>query len=193
MSKSKALWFLLLGFWVAEARGGGPEGLSARLLAEVQSPGDLPSGHYAAAGVWKAAGQLARIGGRIVTDSNAKSGEAWEVRVPAEAETRPGDQPGYIVFGLYRETSAGRYLAMFRLKRTGDAAGDVALVDAAVGGGRTVASAVCKADSLPPGQYRYVALRFAYPGGKLETRVFWHGKAALAVDSITLWREALPK
>jgi hypothetical protein len=35
MSKSKALWFLLLGFWVAEARGGGPEGLPAGLLAEV--------------------------------------------------------------------------------------------------------------------------------------------------------------
>ena len=109
-----------------------------------------------------AAPLLAHRSGRTVNDADAGGGESWVAEVGR-------DLPGYIIFGPYRETSPGQYIAMFRLKRTGDAAGNVAVVDAAVGGGHTVASAVCKADDLPPGQYRWVALRFAYPGGKLET------------------------
>ena len=160
--------------------------IDSRTILRREVVGQLPKDSVLKVEQEYSAPLLAHRSGHAVNDADSGGGESWVAEVGH-------DLPGYIIFGPYRETSPGQYIAMFRLKRSGDAAGDVAVVDAAVGGGHTVASAVCKADDMPPGQYRWVALRFAYPGGKLETRVFWHGKAKLAVDSITLWREEPPK
>ena len=125
---------------------------------------------------------LAHHGGRSVPDAQANDGETWLAE--------PGrDLPGHIVFGPYRETPPGKYVALFRMKRTGDATGEVARIDAAVASGPSSASARVTADQLPAGQYRYVLLRFVHPGGRLETRVYWPGKAAMAVEGVTLWRE----
>jgi len=126
--------------------------------------------------------RLAHCSGRSLADATAMAGQCW-LAEPGRAE------PGYVVYGPYRPTPPGHYLALFRMKRTGQAVGEVAVVDAALTGGRKLASARCDAAQLPDGQYTYVPLRFDHPGGSLETRVLWRGKAALAIDCVTLWRE----
>ncbi|MGQ9737488.1 MAG: GxGYxYP domain-containing protein [Armatimonadota bacterium] len=125
---------------------------------------------------------LSHLSGEQIEDPSASGGRAWRA-VPGSA------QPGHIVFGPYAGMSAGRYLVLFRLKRLGEAQGNLLKIDTCVGGGTPVtAERVVKAEELPIGQYRYIPLITEHPGGAIETRVEWFGKAGVAVDCIALWR-----
>jgi hypothetical protein len=96
---------------------------------------------------------------------------------------------GHIVYGPYAPFEAGRYIALFRLKRLSEGEGFIATVDSCVGGGSPVtAEKRITAEQLPVGQFRLVPLEFAHPGGPVETRVFWTGQADLAVDFVALFK-----
>ena len=99
------------------------------------------------------------------------------------------DPPGHIVFGPFQPLPSGRYLALFRLKRTGNGDGPLVRLDAHVGSAHDdLGSVEPKAADLPKGRYLSVPLVFEHPGGTIETRVWWPGKASVAVDSILLWK-----
>ncbi len=100
-------------------------------------------------------------------------------------------KPGYLVYGPYAGLEAGRYLAIFRIKRTCDAAGNVAQIDICKAGGTvSLASRMLAASELPLGEYQSVALMFDHPqpGGAYESRVLWTGNASLVVDRIIIWK-----
>ncbi|MGC8784272.1 MAG: GxGYxYP domain-containing protein [Armatimonadota bacterium] len=125
---------------------------------------------------------LSHLSGEEVVDPAAGGGKAWSA-VPGKA------QVGHILFGPYAGMPAGRYLVLFRLKRTGEAQGALLKVDTCVGGGTPVtAERVVQAEELPLGEYRYVALVTNHPGGAIETRVEWFGKAGVMVDHVGVWR-----
>lgn len=120
--------------------------------------------------------------GASQADPEAWDGAAWAA---VAGETAPG----HIVFGPYRPTEPGRYVAVFRVKRTGDGEGTLARLDAHVGGATDdLAGRDLAVGKLPLGAYRCIPLVFDHPGGALETRVFWPGHASLAVDEILLFR-----
>ncbi|MBC7326937.1 hypothetical protein H5T87_02310 [bacterium] len=125
---------------------------------------------------------LAHNSGRKESDPEASNGAVWAAK--------PGDAGGiYIVFGPYMPLNKGRYLALYRLKRTGEGQGEVVTLDTCVGGGNPVtSSSVLSVDKLPLNQFRRFGLTFEHPGGAVETRVFWNGKVAVAVDCIDLWQ-----
>ncbi len=116
------------------------------------------------------------------------SGSGGKVR-----RAEPGkDKAGHIAYGPYRPTDPGRYVAIFRLRRTGPGAGAVCRLDAASSGGsKTLRERAVTAADLPVGQWRAVALAFDHPGGTLETRAVWTGAAALEIDRVDLY--AVPK
>ena len=120
--------------------------------------------------------------GKAERDSAASGGAVWLAR---KEETGSG----CIVFGPYASLPEGRYLALYRLKRTGEGAGRVALLDTCVGGGspQTGTREVGAAD-LPLNAWRWFPLVFRHPGGTFETRVQWGGGASLAVDAIAVWK-----
>jgi len=125
---------------------------------------------------------LSHLSGEEVADPTASGGKAWGA-VPGKAWA------GHILFGPYAGMPAGRYLVLFRLKRTGEAQGALLKVDTCVGGGTPVtAERTVLAEELPLGEYRYVALVTNHPGGAIETRVEWFGKAGVLVDHVGVWR-----
>ena len=125
----------------------------------------------------------------------AASGQAvWVARAGQTADSSASRaEAGYIVFGPYLPLEPGGYLALFRLKRLGEGAGLLATLDTCVGGGtpQTGMRGV-NAEELPLRQFRWFPIVFEHPGGAFETRVVWSGSAALAVDSIALWRIGKP-
>ncbi|HEY3265829.1 MAG TPA: GxGYxYP domain-containing protein [Armatimonadota bacterium] len=125
--------------------------------------------------------------GRDVADPGASSGRSW-VTVPGPLGNRDA---GMVVYGPYVTLPKGRYVAVFRLKRTGPGTGPVVRLDATVdGGNRTLAAALAPSDALPENEWRSIPLNLNYPGGVLETRIDWLGSAPLAIDGITLYEEA---
>jgi hypothetical protein len=115
-------------------------------------------------------------------DPQALTGAVWTAQA-GRTET------GFILFGPYTPMPAGRYLALFRLKRIGAGSGRLLTLDSCVGGGNPVtAQREVRAESLPDGEFRAIPLRFTHPGGALEMRVQWWGGVSVAVDSIMLWR-----
>ncbi len=64
---------------------------------------------------------------------HADGAAGWEGR---KGTTRPG----YLVYGPYAELKAGRYLALFRMKRNGEGTGNVAQVDVCAKGGAVSAA-----------------------------------------------------
>lgn len=125
---------------------------------------------------------LSHLHGEEVADREATGGIAWAAST-AKART------GHLVYGPYRQLPAGRYLVLFRLKRTSDAQGTILKVDTCVGGGSPVtAERTVRAEELPLGEYQYVALIANHPGGEIETRVECFGRADVVVDHVTLWR-----
>ncbi len=115
-------------------------------------------------------------------EADASGGAVWLAR---KGET----QPGFIVFGPYAPLDPGHYLAVFRMKRTGEGTGPLALLDTCVGGGTPqTGQRALTAEELPLGQFRSVPIVFDHPGGAYETRVQWSGAASFAVDSIALWK-----
>jgi len=149
--------------------------ISARELAAPLPKGQLRSIQFFEAET------LAHRSGQVDPDASANGGQVW-------AAIRGRTEPGYIIYGPYAPLKAGRYVALFRLKRTGDGDGLVATTDTCVGGGTPVtASRPVRAEDLPLGQYRVFPLVFRHPGGAFETRVLWPGSASLAVDHISVW------
>jgi hypothetical protein len=97
-------------------------------------------------------------------------------------------EPGHIVFGPYAALPEGKHLALFRLRRTGEATGVVAVLDTCVAGSTPQTGLLeVRAEDLPPGQWRWFAVLFDHPGPNYETRVVWSGQGELAVDSIAVW------
>ncbi len=126
--------------------------------------------------------QLAHRSGLEAEDADALNGKVWVAH-------QPEAQAGFIVYGPYAPLPAGRYLALFRLKRLHEGTGLVATLDTCVGGGEPVTASLRLSDEhLPVGQFRWVALPFTHPGGTVETRIFWHGLVPIAVDAIVLLR-----
>ncbi len=120
--------------------------------------------------------------GEKVSDPSATGGSVWRAE-PGKAET------GHIVFGPYASMPEGRYVVLFRLKRLGDGQGDLVKLDTCVGGGNPItAERRVRTEDLPQGEYRYVLLVTDHPGGAIETRVEWFGKAGVEIDHIALWR-----
>jgi len=130
---------------------------------------------FEAAGMAHRGGEMARLPGSLAVDS-------WTARPGVTDE-------GHIVFGPYAPLAPGKYLALFRLQRTGEGNGTVVHIDAHVGGANDdLGSKDVLAADLPQGRWRCVPLTFDHPGGTIETRVYWPGKIPVAVDSIVLWR-----
>jgi len=125
---------------------------------------------------------LSHRGGQAAVETAAGGGAVW-------AATPGATEPGHIVFGPYLPTPAGEYLALFRVRRGGDAKpGRVLTVDACRASPlATNAERHLTAAELPPAKMTWIPVRFTHPGGALETRVHWSGNGSLAVDRIGLW------
>jgi hypothetical protein len=125
---------------------------------------------------------LAHRSGKQAADPQASAGSIW-LAVKGEAE------PTHIIFGPYAPLEAGRYLALFRVKRAGEGTDVLARLDTCVAGGTPqTGMRELRAEELPLNQFRWVPIVFDHPGGNYETRVQWSGAASFAVDSIALWK-----
>ncbi len=130
---------------------------------------------------WEAA-TLAHRSGRPELDAQAQGRAVWTAR-PGQSDE------GYVVFGPYAPLPAGRFLALFRLKRLDGGSGTAAVVDTCTNGGtRITATRTLDSSDLPVGGYRLVPLVFVHPGGEIETRVQWPGTCGIAVDTISMWQ-----
>lgn len=148
-------------------------------VAEVLA-GLPPAGHLVPVAYLEAE-VLAHVSGSLEKDQDASGGQIWLARAGQ-------DRPAHIVYGPYQSLPAGQYLALFRLKRLGEAAGVVALLDTCVGGGSPqTGQRQVTAEELPEGQWRWAPVIFDHPGGQYETRVQWSGQAQLAVDAVAVW------
>jgi hypothetical protein len=125
---------------------------------------------------------LPHIVGSEAADPAASGGR---VRAAVKGET----QPGFLVHGPYRSFTAGWYVALFRLKRTGHGSGPTCVLDAIVAGGSwTLKVRTVSAGDLPVGKWRAVPVEFVHSGGPLETRVNWTGGASMIVDRVEVYR-----
>jgi len=149
-------------------------------LPAAEIVGELPDGPLTFIDRF-AATTLAHRDGEALDDPGSLDGQAWFAKA-GETET------GHIIFGPYRPTPAGSYVALFRLRRLSEGSGPLVTIDAHVGGGPDLASRTVTVADIPPGGYRCVPLTFEHPGGSLETRVFWQGRAGVAVDGILVFK-----
>ena len=148
--------------------------------SELAAP--LPTGVTLVPLSYTEAEDLAHRSGVKEPDPEASGGSIWVAR-KGEAE------PLHIVFGPYAPLDTGRYLALFRLKRIGEGAGALAVLDTCVAGGTPqTGMREVRAEELPLDQWRWEPVEFQHPGGNYETRVIWSGAASMAVDAIALWR-----
>ncbi|MDE2126621.1 MAG: hypothetical protein KGJ62_08530 [Armatimonadetes bacterium] len=177
--------FLLLLILIAAPRPAAAQNVPASILGEVRSLKYVPVGQYALRASWSAAGvgEGHQTGG-AESDAQAAGGTAW---VAASGEATPGRE---MVYGPYRRTAAGDYVAFVRLKSGSDAGAEVvATLDACTGHGQNIlASREVRGRELAPGHYVQAALAFHCPGGALEVRINWRGYTDLAVDKITLFK-----
>lgn len=128
---------------------------------------------------------LSHRSGEALADPSAPGGRVWSAVAARTA-------PGHIVFGPYKPVPKGRYLALFRLKRTGEPAsgtdGDWARIDVhAPGSSRDSANRALAIADCPLQAWRAFPLEFNHSGGPLETRIFWPGHASLSASEIVLW------
>jgi hypothetical protein len=170
----------------AELEIQGAFGARRRPLALRQVPlreiaGTLPPGvTLRFAGQFEAE-DLPHRSGKAEDDPQASGGRVWAAR-------RGDAEAGYVIYGPYAPFPAGRYVALFRLKRAGEGEGSVATLDTCVGGSSPITSSQeMFANELPLNAWRAVPMVFNHPGGALETRVIWSGRVPLAVDCVTLW------
>jgi len=150
------------------------------LAGEILPP--LPEVGVLAPARYDEAEALAHRSGERRADPAASEGTVW-------AADHDETEPGYIVYGPYAPLEAGKYLVLFRLKRTGEGVGPLALLDTCVAGGQPQTGLrEVQAEELPLNEFRSVPLLMEHPGGHFETRVVWTGCASLAVDNVALWR-----
>lgn len=99
-------------------------------------------------------------------------------------------KPGFLAYGPYASMDAGRYLAIYRIKRTGEGSGDVAELDICAGGRPIGKSRMVDAAELPLGEYKSVAMLFDFdnPGSAYESRVNWTGNTSLVFDRVIIWK-----
>lgn len=146
-------------------------------------PGLPEAGALTAIGVLEAEGLAHRIGERV--DAPAASGGAsWLARKGMATA-------GYLVFGPYAPLEAGRYVALFAVRRTSEGSGELLLLDAGPAGGQAkMVTRAVDCGELPLEQTRYVPIVFDHTGDAYETRAHWSGAASLEVDAVLLWRLA---
>jgi len=125
--------------------------------------------------------------GVLDKEADASGGAVWSAR-------KGTDRAACIAYGPYAALEKGDYVALFRLKRTGEGDGQAARLDACVGGGspETGKRDVAVGD-LPLNVWRWFPVAFHHPGGSIETRVHWSGNASLAVDAVAVWRTPSPE
>ncbi len=146
-----------------EVAGALPEGVSLRFADRFEAAG------------------LSHRSGSAQADLSVPCGSAW---VAQAGET----EAGHLVFGPFKPFSPGRYLALFRIKRTGEGAGTLARIDVHVEGAKGDAAARSIAiKDAPLNAWRDYPLEFAHAGGAIETRIYWPGKASLAAGEILIW------
>jgi GxGYxY sequence motif in domain of unknown function N-terminal/GxGYxYP putative glycoside hydrolase C-terminal domain len=154
-----------------------------RIIAASEQVGSPdPGAKLAYLETFKAA-DLSKRSGTEAEDTASISGKVWR--------SSPGKDPaGYVIYGPYKQLPAGKYVAIFRLKR-GMGQGDICTIDTCVGGGVTLnAARRIGEQELPDDSYRSFILSFNHPGGPLETRINWDGKCSLSVDAIVLFRQS---
>ncbi len=124
---------------------------------------------------------LPHIVGDEVEEPTASGGKA---RAAVQGQTKPG----HISYGPYRAYPAGKYVALFRVKRTGEGGGVACVLDATVAGAaKSLIERPVPASQLPLGEWKTVVLPFTHPGGSLETRAVWPGSVSLMIDRIDLY------
>ncbi|MBC7289583.1 MAG: hypothetical protein H5T86_16395, partial [Armatimonadetes bacterium] len=145
------------------------------------------------AGVWSAAG-LRHHSGEAVSDADALWGVAW-------ATPAAGNPAGHVVYGPYAEVGPGAYIVAFRMKLLEPTAESTPVADLDVFAGGELAShrtlalrRVTAADFGEVGEWQWIVLEaeWAGPPDLMETRVWWHGKARVAVDRIAVFRVVQP-
>jgi len=169
--------FALNGAWGERAKTVALETIPLSELADALPPGEPLrfTDRFEAA-------SLSHRSGSAQSDPSASCGSVWVART-GEAEA------GHIVFGPYLPLPKGRYLALFRIKRSGEGHGDLARIDVHVEGAKKDAAArTISVGEAPLNVWRAYPLEFAHAGGAIETRIFWPGKASLAVSEILLWK-----
>ena len=161
-------------------------------VAKSELLGVLPAGVRFVPIAWDEAENRSHITGTRTVLPGAFGGAAWAAfpgkNRGGKTEAPP---PGHMVFGPYRPLPPGRYLALFRVRRlaSAPAGATAATLDACVAGGKLqTGRRRLRVADLPANQWRWVPLEFKHPGGAYETRVYWPGGVALAVDAIALWR-----
>ena len=174
-----SLRFALSGAWGERSKA-----VALRTIPKSELAGTLPDGvslrfmdRFEAAG-------LSHRSGEAQADASEPCGRVWAAKA---GET----DAGHIVFGPYKPVPAGRYLALFRVKRMGEGSGMLARLDVHAEGakGDAVARAVSVGEA-PLNAWKDYPLEFTHSGGALETRIYWPGKASLAAGEILIWEIA---
>ncbi len=175
-------------FEVAGSFGKRQGTVTLRRVAAAEVLGSLPRAANLVPVAYLEAEGLSHRSGDPEDDPDASGALAWVAR-------KDKTKPDTIVFGPYSGLDAGRYLALFRVKRLSsqgelhEGTGVLAVLDTCVAGATNITGKrELRCEDLPLGEYRYVPIVFDHPGGGYETRVTWSGAASMAVDSIPVWR-----
>jgi hypothetical protein len=125
---------------------------------------------------------LSHLSGHEIADKDAFSRLAFGA-IPGQ------DKVGPVTFGPYIPLDAGKYVALYRIKRTGPGEGIALKLDSCIAGGTPItAEREIAVDELPEGKFVYVPLLIAHPGGGIEVRTFWNANTPVELDNLTLWK-----
>ena len=101
---------------------------------------------------------LAHRSGKLVTDAELSGGGVW-------AAIKGQTEPGFIIFGPYSPLPKGKYVALFRLRRTDNGAGVLAVLDICVGGSAPqTGNRELRAEDLPLNQWHLGGGHLRSPG-----------------------------
>jgi hypothetical protein len=155
--------------------------IALRMVPSSEIIGSIPQGNILRFALNMTAGSMPHITGKSADDPSATTGHVWTA-------TKGESQYGHLIYGPYRDFKAGRYLAIFRIKRTGEGEGLATILDACVATiQKSTATRQVMAEELPIGIFKSIPVLFDHPGGPLETRAFWPGNVSIAIDSVTIW------
>jgi hypothetical protein len=147
-------------------------------LSEITRP--LPEGKLRMVSEFEAR-YLSHISGHEIADKEAFSSQAFGA-IPGQ------DKAGPLTYGPYLPLAAGKYVALYRIKRSGPGEGIVLQLDSCVAGGtRVTVKREISVAELPAGKFVYVPLAISHPGGAIEVRAIWNGNTGVEVDNLTLW------